>query len=117
MNKTYQPQIIEISEDIVESLTSSGFFIENEIEDNSPALNVVCDILTEKFIKGDISDGMVDFTDEEFESLLRMIKAVCLLKSLKKKGLADSYEDENTEEVFFLTKDGKAFGEWLTGKT
>lgn len=116
MKKTYQPQIKEISEDMVKSLISSGFFVENEIDDSSPSFDVICDVLTEKFIKGEISDGMVDFTEDEFNDMLSLINATCVLNSLKKKGLADSYEDENTEEIFFLTKEGKEVGKWLSPK-
>ena len=47
------------------------------------------------------------FNDDEFEVVLREIVAGSVLYELKEKGLVDSYEDDTTEEMFFLTKKGK----------
>ena len=116
MNKTYQPQVIKLGNNMIESLLESGFFAEQEITDHTPAIPVVCDFLTEKFIEGKLNDGAVEFTEKEFTTLLGLMNAACVLNSLKKKGFANSYEDENTEEVFFLTKEGEEIGEMLKNK-
>ena len=47
------------------------------------------------------------FTEDEFEVILRELVAGSVLYELKDKGLVDSYEDDNTEEMFFLTEEGK----------
>jgi hypothetical protein len=47
------------------------------------------------------------FDEEEFETVLREIVAGSILYDLKKKGLVESYQDENVEELFFLTEKGK----------
>jgi len=39
--------------------------------------------------------------------ILRELVAGSVLYDLKDQGLVDSYQDENTEEMFFLTKKGK----------
>jgi predicted transcriptional regulator len=39
--------------------------------------------------------------------MLREIVAGSVLYELKDKGLVDSYQDDTTEEMFFLTKKGK----------
>jgi hypothetical protein len=109
MNKTYQPQVIELCKQIVESLIDSGFFTENEITDNTPAYPVLCDFLTEKFIIGDLNNCMINLTDEESMKLLKMIGASCVLNSLKKKGFINSCEDENGEDIFFLSKNAEKF--------
>ena len=113
MEKTYQPQVIELGKKMMQSLIDSEFFIENEITDHIPSFVILHDFLTEKFINGQICDGAVELDEEEFTKLLSSMRAACILASLKKKGFAESYEDENTEEVFFLTKKGKEYGEKL----
>ena len=47
------------------------------------------------------------FEEEEFNVILREIVAGTILTELKNKGLVNSYEDDNTEELFFLTQKGK----------
>ena len=42
-----------------------------------------------------------------FADILKEIVAEDLLRSLQKKGLINSYEDDETEEVFFLSDLGK----------
>jgi len=113
MDRTYQPQVIELGDKIIESLTHSGFFIEQEITDSEPSYRVVYDFLTEKFINGQLNDGVVEMSEKEFTKLLGLINAECVLVSLKKKGLIDSYEDDNTEEMFFLSKEGKEYAKNL----
>jgi hypothetical protein len=52
-------------------------------------------------------------TEEELDQYLREIVAGSLLYELKEKGLMNSYEDEDTEETFFLTDEGKVILEKL----
>jgi len=111
MEKTYQPQVIELGNKMINLLQEDDFFNENQITDVEPARIILYDSLTEKFIQGEISDGCSAYSEEEFFNVMRLMISSCVLNSLKKKGLIDSYEDDNTEEVFFLTKDGKDFGE------
>ena len=60
------------------------------------------------FINGTL-DSETDelFTEDEFDQLLKELVAGSLLYELKQKGLVDSYEDDATEEMFFLTEEGK----------
>ena len=67
----------------------------------------LCNLLTEKFITGELDGDGPFFTDEEFDQILKELVAGSVLYELKKKGLVDSYEDEVTEEMFFLTEKGK----------
>jgi len=109
MKKTYQPQVIEIGDAMMQSLVNSNFFEEEGITDIEPGRPIVYDFLTEKFINGQINDGKLQITDEEFTKLLSLVRAECILVSLKNKGFLNSYEDENTEEQFFLTEMGKEY--------
>jgi ribosomal protein S25 len=121
---TYQPIVIEKANVIIDELIYSNFFKDNEIMDISFAIKTISDKLTEKFINGELENEDL-FVSGEFVGMLQMIIAENVLRELQKKGLITSYEDENTEEVFFLTELGKqvkdieAMGEinTLSGKT
>ena len=111
MNKIYQPVVIEMTNDIITDLTESEFFADYEIQSTVFAEKYLLDKLTEKFILGELENEDDEFlgvfNDEEFEVVLREIVAGSVLYELKEKGLVDSYEDDTTEEMFFLTKKGK----------
>jgi len=103
---TYQPIVIEKTNVIIDELIYSNFFKDNEIMDIGFAMKTISDKLTEKFINGELENEDL-FVSGEFVGMLQMIIAENVLRELQKKGLITSYEDENTEEVFFLTELGK----------
>jgi hypothetical protein len=111
MSKIYQPIVIEMTNDIITDLTESEFFSDYEIQSTAFAEKYLLDKLTEKFILGELEDDEDEFlgvfNDDEFDVVLREIVAGSVLYELKEKGLVDSYEDDTTEEMFFLTKKGK----------
>ena len=109
MSTIYQPIVIEKSNEIIESLTD--LFSDYEIMSLEFAKKYLCEKLTDKFIEGKLDDDedcpIFIFNDEEFEVMLREIVAGSVLYELKEKGLVDSYQDDTTEEMFFITKKGK----------
>ena len=108
MGRTYQPIVTERASEIVNSLIECDFFVDYELETTDFAIKYLSDILTDKFISGDFDFEENDlFTEEEFEKCLKEIVAGTILSELKDKGLIESYEDDNTEELFFLTDKGK----------
>jgi hypothetical protein len=108
MGKIYQPSVIEKADELIEILIEERFFEDYEIENYDFATNYLRDKLTDKFILGTLESEDDDvFTEEEYELILRELVAGSVLYELKEKGLVDSYEDEDTEEMFFLTKEGK----------
>jgi len=110
MNKVYQPIVIEETEYFIEGLAESGFFDDYEIKDYTFVRTHLLDIFTEKFINGSLTDEDTElFTENEFDTLLKELVAGSILFELKERGIVDSYEDENTEEMFFLTDEGKKF--------
>lgn len=109
MSKIYQPIVLETAEEILQSLIETEFFIDYEIEDTSYAKEYLCDVLTEKYIINGLDLEMGIFTEEEFNVILKEIAAGSVLKSLKEKGYINSYGDDNTEEMFFLTEEGKEY--------
>lgn len=110
MDKIYQPEIIKLSEIYVAGLKDSDFFDEYDLRSTEYATHVFCDKLTEKFIEGQVDIFTEDAFDEsEFEEVLKLIIAGTILYEMKDNGLINSYEDEDTEEIFFLTEKGKKF--------
>jgi hypothetical protein len=108
MKKTYQPTVIEKADEIIEALKENYFFEDYELESTEFAKTYFCDSLTDKFISGDLDFEEDElYTEEEFEKCLKEIVAGTILYELKSKGLVESYEDDTTEEMFFLTKKGK----------
>ena len=111
MSKIYQPVVIEMTNDIISDLVESEFFSDYEIQSTEFAEKYLLDKLTEKFILGELEKDEDEFlgvfNDDEFDVVLREIVAGSVLYELKEKGLVDSYEDDSTEEMFFLTEEGK----------
>jgi hypothetical protein len=108
MRKIYQPIVIEKANEILYVLEETNFFKDYEIENFDFAITYLNDKLTEKFIQGNLDEESEDlFTEEEFDVILREIVAGSILYELKEKGYINSYEDEETEETFFLTEEGR----------
>lgn len=109
MSKFYQPIVIDKAKEILFVLRESDFFTEYEIEDETFAMNYLCDKLTIKFINGELDEDSFEdlFNEDEMEKFLREIIAGSLLTELQANGIIDSIEDENNEERFFLTDKGK----------
>jgi len=105
MSKVYQPKVIQIADEIIQNLEE--FYEEYEIENLEYAREYFRDKLTEKFIEGKLDSEEGVFEEEEFEQCMKESVATSVLKSLQQRGLVQSYSDENTEEVFFLTEEGK----------
>lgn len=117
MSKTYQPFIITLSEELIEILdTRINFFKDEGILSTDYAKEAICDLLTEKFLKGEITSDITDqisFNEEEFSTLLNKIITENALKGLINKGLINYLEDDNGEEMFFLTANGKEYAKNL----
>ena len=101
------PQIQEITDLIMEVLVTDGFFTEYEIENQDYARKRFSEELTTKFLINGLDEDGDYFTEDEYNQILGEIIAEDVLRNLQSKGYLQSYEDENTEEVFFLTDRGK----------
>lgn len=106
--KIYQPIVIETTDKLIDILTETFFFEDYDLSNKDFARQYLLDKLTIKFIEGklDIEDGEI-FTEDEFNVCLREMVAGTILYDLKEKGFVESYEDDDTEEMFFLTEKGK----------
>ena len=103
----YLPKIETITEEIIQTLIEDEFFKDFEIEDYSYARKRIAEELTNKFLINGLDEENGIFSDDEFDRILKEIAAEDVLRSLQKRGLINSYEDENTEEIFFLTEKGR----------
>jgi hypothetical protein len=109
MSKIYQPIVIEETNNLIEGLKESGFFEDYQIEDLTFTNQHLLDLMTEKFINGQLDSDDELFGEDEFAKLLQELVAGSVLYELKEKGYINSYEDDETDEMFFLTEDGKKF--------
>lgn len=120
MSKTYQPFIVKLSEELIEILDKQvNFFQEENITSTDYAKMAICELLTEKFLRGEISSDEEEgprFTEDEFKTLLSQIVTNNALSGLVEKGLINFLEDEDGEEMFFLTSKGKEYAETLQKK-
>jgi hypothetical protein len=108
MAKVYQPIVIEETDNIINGLIESDFFIDYEITDLTYSRQYFLDLFTKKYIDGELDnvDGEL-FTEDEFTKILIELVTGSTLDDLKNKGFINSYEDDETEETFFLTDMGK----------
>lgn len=110
MDKIYQPIVIEKTNEILNTLHESNFFNDFHIKDTTFAAKYLSNILTEKFIQGKLDLNFEEiFEENEFEGMLKEIIVGCTLNELKYSGFIESYEDDQTEEKFFLTQKGIEF--------
>jgi len=107
MNNHYQPIVVKKSTKMMELLDELDFFKENEISDRQFVFEYFCDVFTKKFINGELSDDDVTFHENEIEKYLIDIIIKNTIQSLINDGIVSSIEDENNEELFFLTNLGK----------
>lgn len=107
MSKNYQPIVIRETENIIQGLVLSNFFKDHGIEDYSFATEHISDILSSKdeTTLNNIEEEL--FTEDEFNDLLNTIIVGSHIKELKEHGYMDSYVDENNDEIFFITEEGK----------
>jgi len=112
MAKVYQPIVIEETENILLGLIESKFFEDYDITNLTFAREYILELMNEKYISG-LLDGDDEndeiFTEEEFTKVLQELVAGSVLYELKESGYVNSYKDDDTEEMFFLTKKGKKY--------
>jgi hypothetical protein len=105
---SYLPKIEKIANEIIQTLIEDKFFEDFEIEDYSYTKKRFCEELTTKFLLNGLENEDIGiFNEDEFDKILKEIVAEDMLRGLQKKGFINSYEDDNTEEVFFLTEKGR----------
>lgn len=113
-NEYTLPQIVsDYVDSIIEGLEESNFFGENSIN-NTYARKKFTELLMDQYVSDPSLSGDEFFwTEDEFEIILQKIIVGSIIYELKDDGILNSYEDDNTEETFFLTEKGKLLSKEL----
>ncbi len=97
------PQAVEQALDtIVEGLENIGFFMQEQVE-HRYVREEFGKVLFEQWL----GDGEFGITLEQAENLLNRAMINQSLESLIERGLVGTIEDENGEEIVYLTEKGK----------
>lgn len=107
MSKVYQPFILEKADQLLEVL-------KDDIQCTPVTKNRLCDILTAKFIEGELNpDDPINsiFDEDELMSFIHECLVQEDLDILVEKGLVGILEDENNENMYFVTEEGKKYME------
>ena len=124
-NKYDAPKVVlHHVENILEGLRESFFFDDYHIGEEYATKKLI-GLVTEKYVENPTLELDFFWSEKEFSTILKTIVTGSIMYELKEQGVMDSYEDENTEEVFFLTELGKQVkdieamqeNESITGKT
>lgn len=99
--------VVDCVETIIESLRESLFFKDYNIGEEY-ADKLFTELITKEYIKNpSLDDTDFFWEEEEFQTILQKIITGSIFYELKNNGILNSYEDDNTEETFFLTEKGK----------
>ena len=109
MGKTYQPFIVTLCEEIFED-------IKDEIKSTERNKEVLCDLLTQKFIDFELREGDEQIFDsqEEIDKFIHLCWVNDNLDDLQERGFIGSYNDG---ESYFLTETGKLYVEKIMGES
>ena len=99
----YPKPVAELTEKLLDGLEEEKFF-ESEQADYNITFRRFADLALKKWING---DDIEDFTEDEFSQILRFSMVETDLLRLSERGLLDSIENEEGEEMYFLTEKGK----------
>lgn len=103
MKGTYQPFILKLVDDVFEELY-------DEVNPSDASKEYLCELLTQKFIDGELSEGDDVVFDSEEELLMFVNRCIVNdnLDELHERGLIGSFDDG---ESFFITDEGKKYVE------
>ena len=103
MKGTYQPFILKLVDDVFEELY-------DEVNPSDTSKEYLCELLTQKFIDGELSEGDDAVFDSEEELLMFVNRCIVNdnLDELHERGLIGTFDDG---ESFFITDEGKKYVE------
>lgn len=102
-NTIYPEPVIERGKELLEGLRESGY-LEPEAEmDENVLLEGLCKFFLNKFINGD----ELSITEEECDEVYGLAGINTTINGLIAKGVLNTIENENREDILFLTEKGK----------
>tara|TARA_R110001592_G_scaffold64818_1_gene199116 strand:- start:11522 stop:11875 length:354 start_codon:yes stop_codon:yes gene_type:complete len=106
-NKYDAPKVVlHHVENILEGLRESFFFEDYDIGEEYATKSLI-KIVTEKYVENPTLELDFFWSEEEFGTILKTIVTGSIMYQLKEQGIMGSYEDDDTEEQFYLTEKGK----------
>lgn len=104
----YPQNVIQSTSEFINKVLGNEFFTDNEITINiDKGKEIAAKHINEYFLKQFIKGNNLKFESEEVcKKILKLIIVDCFIEALKQKGYVDSYEDENTPEMLFITNKG-----------
>jgi hypothetical protein len=110
----YQPKVMLIADEIIKGMEYENFTERYNLTNMKFVRTYLCDLLTVKYINGELDDDEDGvFTEEEFDNILIDVVNQHTKQVLIDDGIINTYEDETTDEVIFLTDKGKELMEQL----
>jgi hypothetical protein len=106
MEGTYPDQVNKYVVDVVDLLLEDGFFQEEEIDPR-----IFYRVLADRILQNWLQNVPLKLDEKEMMEVITRAAASSVLENLKKKGVINSVEDEDGEEHFFLTEEGKKIAE------
>jgi hypothetical protein len=102
---TYPQPVLDNVNSILETCEESELFSDSEVEVNKSILeNLLLESALDKFLH---NDGVFVWYEDEMEVIISEAIIYTAINNLRENGLVDSIEDENGEEVFWATEEGK----------
>lgn len=114
MSKVYPEKVIIAGNRIFDYLTKEDeVFMEFTEKEIVAGKEILFDHLTEKFLNDEFDDDKPMYSEEELDDILNQILVNNVLNGMEEDGILNSYEDENTEKIFFLSDKGKEIAKEL----
>ena len=108
MEQPKSPKIVKRKvETVLNVIRKSGYFEIFDLKEDYARKEITHTVL-EEYTKQMSSNFEMTWDDKRIGEMLSRIFVGSILHELKEEGIVGTYEDENTEEVFFLTKKGKS---------
>lgn len=104
----FPASVHEYASKVTEVLATDEFFEEEEISEEIFYKNLGF-VGLQYFLAGEA----LPITEKEMLDVITHSAAESVLESLREKGMLDSFPDENGEEHYFLTSDGKVMADLI----
>ena len=109
MKNTYPVTVQEWLDNLYDYLKTEGFFEGEELEDSNEenVMSNFYEIVGKSALQSWLENGEVRLEEKQLSKLLYQVVIKVHVEELMKSGMVDSIEDENGEEVMWLTPKGK----------
>lgn len=107
MQTNYPEAINEWLEKVHSSLIQSEFYLENDIDPTIGKASLVSQAGAAA-LKSWVESGEIRISEDSMIDILHMVMVESTLRSLQEKGVIGSLDDNQGDEVFYITEAGKS---------